>query len=255
MINDKEKALIHRAIDGELAEAEKIEFQNLLEASPEARRFYQQIDSLGTISSKLSPVDAPAGLKPGVLRAIDHSCAPVKKAHSSPRAIGALIGALLTPRLAYGLAAGLIIGITASAIVLENPVGQLDPLDISGTLLGGKESKGLQRVDADSFAEGQASGRLAVDAGSGLTYIQLALESTQEVSIVVEYDPSGYILRAFEQASPVANSIVTGQGQLRAVHLGKNHYVFVLERVGNPTLPVICRVESKEVIYQRELQL
>jgi hypothetical protein len=254
MLSDTHKNLIQRAIDGELTDGEKVDFHRLLESSPEARAFYQQLDSLSMLPSQLPPQDAPAGLKPGVLRAIGHTYV-AGTTTSSPRSIGAMIGSLFTPRLAYGMAAGLILGIAVSALTLRGPVGHLDPLDLSGTIVGGKSDKSLQRVDSDSFSEGQATGRIAVEAGAGLDYIQLELESTQEVSAVIEYDPDAYVLRAFEQATPQTGEIVNGQGQLRASHVGRNRYLFVLERTGESTQPVVCRIEGTGVIYQRELQL
>lgn len=254
MLSDTNKNLIHRAIDGELSEPDKAELHRLLESSPEAHAFYKEIESLSSLPSMLSSQDAPAGLKPGILRAIDHSRVAQRKT-SSPRSIGAWIGTLLTPRVAYGMAAGLILGFAVSALTLRGPVGHLDPLDLSGTIVGGKSDKSLQRVDSDSFSASQATGRIAVEAGAGLNYIQLELESTQEVSAVIEYDPAAYVLRAFEQATPQTGEIVNGHGQLRTSHVGRNRYLFVLERTGESTQPVLCRVEGTGVIYQRELQL
>lgn len=254
MLSDSNKGLIHRAIDGELSEAEKVELHQLLESSADARAFYKQVDSLSSLPSMLPSQDAPAGLKPSVLRVIDQSRLAQLKT-PSPRSIGASIGTLFTSRLAYGMAAGLILGITVSALTLRGPVGHLDPLDLSGTIVGGKGDKSLQRVDSDSFSASQATGRIAVEAGAGLSYIQLELESTQEVSAVIEYDPSAFVLRAFEQATPQTGEIINGHGELRASHVGRNRYLFVLERTGESTQPVLCRVEGTGVIYQRELKL
>lgn len=198
--------------------------------------------------------DAPTGLKHGILRAIDKSPVAARQT-SSPRSIGAMIGSLFTPRVAYGMAAGLIIGVAVGALTLRGPAGPLDPLDLSGTIVGGKSSKTLVRVDSDSFSESQAAGRISVDAGAGLEYIQLELESTQEVAAVIEYDPSAFVLRAFEQAAPQTGGIVNGEGQVRASHVGRNRYLFVLERTGESLRPVLCRVEGTGVIYERELQL
>lgn len=254
MLSDTHKDLIHRAIDGELSETEKVEFHALLESSPEARTFYQQLDSLSALPSMLPSQDAPAGLKPGILRAIDKSTMAARRP-ASPRSIGAMVGTLFTPRLAYGMAAGLILGIAVGALTLRDPVGHLNPLDLSGTIVGGKASRTLERVDSDSFSESQATGRISVDAGAGLEYIQLELESTQEVAAIIEYDPSAYVLRAFEQAIPQTGGIINGDGQVRATHVGRNRYLFVLERTGESSRPVLCRVEGTGVIYERELQL
>lgn len=254
MLSDSNKSLIHRAIDGELSEPEKAELHRLMESSPEAQAFYKEIDSLSLLPSMLPSQDVPVGLKSDTLRAIDQSRVALRGTYS-PRSIGAWIGTLLTPRVAYGMAAGLILGIAVSALTLRGPVGHLDPLDLSGTIVGGKSDKSLQRVDSDSFSEGQATGRIAVEAGAGLDYIQLELESSQEVSAVIEYDPAAYVLRAFEQATPQTGEIVNGYGQLRASHVGRNRYLFVLERTGESTQPVVCRIEGTGVIYQRELQL
>lgn len=254
MLSDTQKDLIHRAIDGELSESEKADFHRLVESSTEARVFYRQLDSLSVLPSVLPSQDAPTGLKPGILRAIEKS--PVVAGQtSSPRSIGATIGSLFTPRLAYGMAAGLILGVAVGALTLRGPVGHLDPLDLSGTIVGGKSSKTLVRVDSDSFSESQAAGRISVDAGAGLEYIQLELESTQEVAAIIEYDPSAYVLRAFEQALPQTGGILNGDGQVRASHVGRNRYLFVLERTGESTRPVLCRIEGTGVIYERELQL
>lgn len=255
MIDEKSKILIHRAIDGELSEVESNDFNRLIESSLEARQFHGRLQALALIPTQLPAIDPPSELRSQILDGVVESRRHTKPVGSNPRSIGALIGTLLTPRLAYGLAAGLIVGIGLSALTSNSPVSQLNPLDLSGTLVSGKDSKGLIRVDADSFAGGQATGRLGIDVGSGLIYIQMELHSAQEVAIVLEYDPSAYTLRAFEQQSPVSGNIVTRQGQLQASHVGENRYLFVLARVGESSSPVVCRVESTGVIYRRELRL
>jgi len=255
VMEDKDRLLIHRAIDGEISENERAELKRLLESSPEARRFQHQMEGLSTLPVLLHTVDAPSEIKENVLSTIDPSRYRARQSASGPRAIGALIGSLLTPRLIYGLAAGLLIGIALGALSFGDPMGRLDPLDLSGTVLSGKDSASLKRVDADSFTSDQAKGRLAVDVGRGLTYIQVELQSSQEVSVVLEFDPDSYILRAFEQQSPLPNNIVSSQGRLQASHIGSNRYMFVLGQIETSNAPVVCRVESSGVIYQREIQL
>lgn len=255
MLSDKDKQLIHRAIDGELSESEKAAFHRLIETSPEARRFYEQIDSLSALAAHAGTEESPADLKPAVLRAIaQRQRIPVGQS-SSPRTIGAWFGTILTPRLAYGLAAGLIIGVAVSTLTIKGPTGHLDPLDLSGTIVGGAGSKSLQRIDADNFSESQAKGRIAVDAAENLRYIQLEIASTQEVSAVLDYDPAAYVLRAFEQASPRSGNITTSEGRLSATQVGQNRYVIVLERIAEAEARTVCRVEAGGVIYQRELAL
>lgn len=255
MISESIKILVHRAIDGELSQSERGDFEQLLESSPDVRQFYTQLQALAALPGQLPPVDPPAELRNQILTGVANGQRRRKSLGSNPRSIGALIGTLLTPRLAYGLAAGLIVGIGVTAVTLNNHSGQLNPLDLSGTLTSGKDSKGLTRVDADSFGDGQAVGQIAVDAGSGLTYIQIALETTQEISLVLEFDPLAYTLRAFEQQSPISGEIASGHGLLRATHVGDNRYLFVLGTIGESKTPVVFRVESTGVIYRRELQL
>lgn len=255
MISENMKILAHRAIDGELSAAETEDFEQLLSTSTEMRQFYSQLEALAALPSHLPSVEPPAGLKSEITSAIAPSRRIASVGHKNPRSIGALIGNLLTPRLAYGLAAGLVVGIGLGAVAFNSYTGQLNPLELSGTVIGGKSEKSLIRVDADSFGDGQAVGRLAVDAGSGLTYVQLELQSSQEVSVVLEFDPVGYSIRAFEQQTPHSGIIVSGEGQLTASHVGENRYLFVLGTVAESDSPVVVRVESTGVIYRRELKL
>lgn len=254
MIDEKSKILAHRAIDGELSDSEQKDFEKRLESSPELFQFYSQLRALAELPSQLPSVDAPSSLKSQVHDEIVKGRRRSNQNSTNPRTIAATIGALLTPRLAYGLAAGLVIGIGLSALTIGNQSVHLNPLDVSGTLVGGKDSKGLTRADADYFGDGQAEGRVAVDVGSGLSYIQVELQSAREVTVVLEYDPAAYSMRAFEQQSPVSGSIVVSPGQSSATHIGRNHYLFVLGTVGESQAPVILRVESTGVIYSRELQ-
>lgn len=253
MIEEKYKLLIHRAIDGELNDRERAELDQLLSISAEARRFHQQLEAFASIPTQFPQVVPPSGLKTEVLRRIASADQEATSRRSNPRTIGALIGSILTPRLAYGLAAGLIIGLTIGAVNFKNSGGQLDPLDLSGTITSGTDSSALRRLDAGAFSGTQASGRLSVETNGRLTYVQVELESSLEVALVIDYDPSAYVFRAFEQQSPQSTGLVTGQGQIRASHLGENRYLFVFDTVGESTSPVVLRVESTGVIYQREL--
>ncbi len=255
MISDNTKILAHRAIDGELTAAERKDFEQLLATSVEVGHFYSQLESLSALPSQLPSVEAPTDLKHDIRSAITATHRRAAMGSKSPRSIGAMIGTLLTPRLAYGLAAGLVIGIGLGAATFSGNSGQLNPLELSGTLVGGKDSKSLTRVDADTFGDGQAVGRLAVDAGSGLTYIQIELQSSLEVAVVLEFDPSVHAMRAFEQQSPISGNLTSGHGQVRASHVGENRYLFVLSTDSETSSPVVVRVESTGVIYSRELQL
>lgn len=255
MISEQHKILVHRAIDGELSAAELSDFNQLLESSEEFRQFHAQLQALASLPTHLPSVDAPAGLKGQIRANIDKPHGRSRSFASNPRSIGALFGTLLTPRLAYGLAAGLIIGIGLGAVTFSGNSSQLNPLDLSGTLISGKDSMELVRVDADTFGDDHIEGRLAVDAGSGLTYIQIELHSQLDATVILEFDQAAYTLRAFEQQSPVSGRVSTGPGQLTASHLGQNLYLFVLGTTGDSQRPVVCRVESNGVVYRRELHL
>lgn len=251
MIEEKYKLLTHRAVDGELTDRERLDLDQYLASSAEARRFYQQLEGFASIPAQFPMVDAPSGLKPDILNRIAGT--PRASRRSNPRAIGALIGSILTPRLAYGLAAGLIIGVTIGAVSFKSPDGNLDRLDLSGTITSGTNSSVLRRLDADAFSGTQANGRLSVETNGRLTYVQVELQSSLDVSLVIDYDPSAYVFRAFEQQSPQSTGLVTGQGQIRVSHLGENRYLFVFGTVSESTSPVGLRVESNGVIYQRQL--
>ena len=255
MISEQHKILIHRAIDGELSIAEQAEFTQLIKASVEAKRFFDRINSLSPLSTELKSAEPPVSLRHNVLDKLSSRSRATETTTPSPRAIGALIGSLFTTRVAFGMAAGLLIGITVGSLALKNSTVALDPLDISGTVLAGKDSQTLRRVDSDSFSDGQANGRLAVDAGPELKYIQVEVNSSQEISVVIDYDPTMYTLRAFEQKSPNINNVITGAGQLRATHIGDNKYLFVLGQLTETSSRVVCRIESTGVVYERELQM
>ena len=255
MIAEQHKILIHRAIDGELSNDEQATLTQLLQSSIEARQFFDRIKSLSVMSSELATIEPPASLRHNILERVASRRQATRPTVSNPRAIGALIGSLFTTRVAFGMAAGLLIGITVGSLALKNATGTLDPLDISGTVLAGKDSQSLRRVDSDSFSNGQASGRVAVDAGAQLKYIQVDVKSAQEIAVVIDYDPTVYTVRAFEQQGPNTNNVVTGEGQLRATHVGNNKYLFVLGQLTASSSPVICRVESTGVVYERELQM
>ncbi len=254
MIEEKYKLLLHRAIDGELTARERAELDQRLSISAEARRFHQQLEAFASISAQFPQVDPPSGLRTEVLRRIAGTAQKATSRKPNPRAIGALLGSILTPRLVYGLAAGLVIGIAIGAVSFKHPGSQLDPLDLSGTITSGTDSSVLRRLDADAFSSTQGSGRLSVETNGRLTYVQVELESSLEVSLVIDYDPNAYVFRAFEQQSPQSSGLVTGQGQIRASHLGENRYLFVFGKVGESTSPMVLRVESNGAIYQRELR-
>lgn len=256
MIDEQTKQLIHRAIDGELTRAEHVELNRILETSAEARQFHHQLSLVAELPKHVPTAEAPEEIKQNVLTEIGQTHQKtIRVSQSNPRGIGALIGNIFSPRLAYGLAAGLVIGVAVSALTLKGPVGHLDPLDVSGTLVGGKSASALERVDADSFSGGQATGRIAVDVGSGLTYVQVEVQSVLEVTVALDFDSESLVLRAFEQQSPLSSGVITGAGQARATHTGNNYYLFVLGETGKPTSPIALRIESSGVIYQRDIQL
>jgi anti-sigma factor RsiW len=187
VIAERHKILIHRAIDGELSEPERRELDSLLESSAEAQEFYRQVADLAVLPSLLPASDAPADLKTRILNEAVRTRQTSTRRAAPPQTLGALLGSLFTPRLVYGLAAGLVIGIGLGALVLKGPISQIDSMDLSGTIIAGDDPTHLRRVDSDSFAEAEAKGRLAVDVKDGLTYIQVEIESTTEVSVVVDF--------------------------------------------------------------------
>lgn len=252
MIEERLLHLIHRAADDALSERERVELDRRLQDSPETRRLYDQILGLKDLVSAAPSVDPPAALKSRILAQIDP--ARYRRRATGSRTIGTWIGHLWTPQLAYGLAAGLILGIGVASLTHNAGVDPLNPRDLSGTILRQQPST-LSRIDADAFTTDQATGQLAVDAGNGLTYVQIALESSLEVAVVLEFDESALVARAYEQQQPQAGSITSAPGRITATHMGQNRYLFVLGQIADTDRPLVCRIESTGQIYQREVHL
>ncbi len=133
--------MIHRDLDGELAETDRVELDAFLARTPEARNLREAFCSMSSILDRVGEVDPPAGLKHAVLASI----AP-RQADPSPVRNGWFEWIRETfvvsgPMVRYGAMAAVLLVAAVSYTWFEQGAGRVDRIEAVGTMAPPTETR------------------------------------------------------------------------------------------------------------------
>jgi hypothetical protein len=161
-------------------------------------------------------------------------------------------------RYAFAFAAGIAIGIIALAIYTDGfraVSPDRDTTAISGAMLPDAALAGFATADEASFDVAGARGHLLVGYRDGVARLTIAVESRDEIEIVVDFDGTAFSPRGFEGRRAPPGTVALDDEQLRLKHAGENTYLLFLAEQRQDATDLEVSVFAEGLIYQTDLRV
>ncbi len=186
MIDQTILELINKEIDHVITSREKQKLHQLLEANPEALKYYNEIIKSEKLLDEIPEVEPSINLKKKILNSIDYNLYNKKNQPSFSHHLSTLFSGLRKkPVLSFslGLLIGLIVSVAISYYVIYNP-GNVD--NIYGAM-GISEAKFIKSVDLnnDDF-----KGNVGISQSNNLYNLNFNINSADNYDIRLEYNSS-----------------------------------------------------------------
>jgi len=255
-MNDQElQRLMNDRLDGVLTPEDLERLTRFLQSSETAQAEYQKLDRVFTALSQIPLEEAPADLKPNVLREIRlrSAAAPAREGW-----LGTIVSAFrVRPalRYAYSFAAGAALGVLAFAVISGNMMNRagVDLSPVTGTMMSPYEGVTYQRIANRDFKlkEGHISAETLLARDQLLA--RLTLDARPGTDVILEFDPAAWGAVAVRQET-AGNEVMLGSGRLsiRMQRLGQSQYLLYLARRGPAGSPLRIVVHSPdETVHAR----
>ena len=220
MIDEKIKDLINRALDGLLSDEERRQLDEYLQNNEEARHYFEQMQKMNDWLNQVPPVEAPSSLKAKIMNQLDTRRYAPKSGRTKSN-LGLVFGKWfkgLTVRPAYAFAFGVVLSGLIFLIILWQTTNfqQYGNLPVSGTM----------KVETQTIpiALPAVNGKLEFTSGAALSKLNVVLNTQEEITLTIEYDPKTLMLKAIEpravgiyELRQEAGKIVVRSGQKLAI--------------------------------------
>jgi len=226
MSDERVLELLSAAADGELNDAEQTELDGLLDASPEAYRFREELDRIDAILRKVPDRAAPEMLHDRIMSSV--SLPAIK---SRPRAMqGFSWFRRTTPPVAlrYGMAAAA--GLLVAAAFYESR-GISDPADLSqlvGSMAPARTAPDV--LDTYAFHAPGIASEVTLERRNGMFLLDIRIDSAEPVDVSVDLASAGVRLQALAQTEDSLESIEIEGRTLHMRAHGRRQLTALLER-------------------------
>ncbi len=197
--------MIHRDLDGELAETDRVELEEFLARTPAARSLREAFCSMNSILDRVGEVDPPAGLKDAVLASIaPRQVEPIQAQTGWFEWIRETF-VVPGPMVRYGAMAAILLVAAVSYTWFEQGAGRVDRLEAVGTMAPQVVSRQILVKSAE------VQGTIVVRRTATGVSFTLDLETPGSLETVVEVG-SDLTFSAFEPRSGSSRHRSTGGG-------------------------------------------
>jgi hypothetical protein len=231
MSHERLTELVSVATDDALSSDERAELDRLIEQSPEARRFRDEINRIDSILSKLPDLTPPETLHDRIMAAIS-----LPSTRSWQRRLASKVAwpVSLEPSivLRYGMATAA--GIVLATVLYESHPGISQPADITelfGTMAPGRGRQEADIVDTFAFRAEGIDARLSLERRDGALLLDIRVDAAESVGISVDLAAAGARLNALAQTGyPLEAIEITGH-VLHVRGRGRSQLTALLHRI------------------------
>lgn len=186
MMDEKQIALINKAMDGEISEDEQAEVEELLSKNEEARTYHDELQKLKSMFDEVAAVEPPADLKKNILNII-----PTHKYQQTPqkglfRSFFENFRFDFNFNYVYAFAFGLVSGIFI--FTFSNNVIPPSTRDISGALIGENAMEKFSTLEQQKFKVAELTGTVELKWHQNVCLLAIELSSKTAVDLVVNFD-------------------------------------------------------------------
>jgi hypothetical protein len=251
MLHEHTKDLINRAVDRELSEPEKAEFNALLADSQEARSYSDGLTGLVSLLERVPLVEPPGNLQ---RRILNHIQLP------RPQRWFTWSAAWMQGKpVSHGMAAAA--GLMAAVAIYElGPVTDTDYAALVGTLARGEGLNGVVQLSYLDIDLPAVHGRVLLSGSDDLKLLRFDVASDAQVEFEVLLGGSGLTFGGFAQeAEAGTDNFSYSEGNLSVSNFGPQRFTVILRDVSAEAAEsggiVVSVSQEGEALYQGVLSL
>jgi len=250
MSNERVQELISATADRELDPEERVELDQLLQDSPEARQFQSDLAEIDTLLRELPVLEPPRSLRTQITDRLE------SVPQSSSRSILTWLwqpnfGAVLR----YGAAAtfGLLLGVAVYEGQLLDTT-TTDITDLVGTMTSDSLRPPTDIIDSYSIRSRGFESLARIAHRDDILLLHVQINAEDSVELVVNFAPAGLRLDAISQSRDALESIEYVGDTLRVQASGHNRFSVLLRRDDDATLTDEAKIEFNFSVDGRFLQ-
>lgn len=254
MIDKRIEELMWFEIDGAISADDHRRLWSHLDANPDDRAHFDQLNELSALFGGVVEIDPPMELRTRIRRSLQMA-SPEWMNTPSRSTIWSRVCAFVTPRPAWRLAsaalAGVFIGIIGYHVVSYKPdtPRTLDNNQLSGTM-------GLRSVHDESPVMNidlpAANGSITVGRDDANVRTWLDVTSETEIDVVIDYEGPAVQYGGSNPVSRSSNRITVENHGIRVQNRGEGTYFFVFQLPDDPTSPFVVRILEKDHVLFEE---
>jgi hypothetical protein len=233
MIDDHNKNLIHAGLDGELDESGQAELQQLLDTSPQARDYHDQMLNLNAFLERVPDPELPEDLHGSIMNAISLPAARRRRLSFGFSQFPGFV------RYGLATAAGLLlaIGMYEYSPRLD---GMPDQSSMVGTIMPGQNQAPAVVLDSFAFDLEPLSSEIDLLRRDANLVLDVQLNSAAAVHVTVDFKGNGLAFDAIAQMDSDLQSIEVADHTVRITSIGRQHFAVLLHQ--DPGAPVDARL-------------
>lgn len=226
-VDQRTQDLVNASIDGEISAVEQDELDRLLLSSESVREFDRELRTVTKLLDDLPEHEPPAYLQSAIERQVRLPVDGLAQKRSS-----GWFAWLDSSRWRTGLALAAGVVLTVSVYEMgSKPVSVDDTRNMSGTIIKhGNSGRHDEILDSIRLDGGQLNGLVELRNESDLFTVDVQLNSTVPVDVVMNFAGSGLDLEGASNASDLENAVSFGDGKIRLASNGKEHFSVKLRR-------------------------
>jgi hypothetical protein len=221
MTDDRLSELINKEISGKITVQERDELHEYLRNNPAAQKTYRELLRTSELLSEMREVEPPVHLKRRIMHSLDFGryeaieSRPVLELVSRVRRLG------LRPRLAYAFALGVVVGLLVFSQFVTERAGRYPPdvRALYGTI-GIPKDASLTVIEQVPIDLAQAAGRINLSQFADLLIFEIALRSTRQFEVLLEYDPAQVTLNGLRPVDHSGLLLELDEGYVRTSGYG-----------------------------------
>ena len=253
MIDKRIEELMWLEIDEAISADEHRRLWSHLDANPEDRAHFDQLNELCALFGGAIEIDPPTELRTRIRRSLQMA-SPGWIDTTNRSSLWSRIRAFVAPRPTWRLAgaalAGVFIGVIGYHVVsYKSDVSQtLDMSQISGTmgLRSVHDTGPVMNIDLPA-----ANGMLAVERDGSYVRTRLDVKSETEIDVVIDYEGPAVQYGGENPAERSSNQITVEDHGIRVRNRGEGTYFFLFQLPDDPTSPFVVRIlENENVLFE-----
>lgn len=254
--HDELYILMNRALDGELTEEERKEFEQTLEHNPEAKKEYEELKKTFHLLEKDAAALDEADFAGRIIENLDPSLYNPQPKKSFLEALGlSNIGGFF--KYGFGFALGLAVGFFVLNAFQPGVQNGIPAQKVYGTMAEISATEALADIDSYEFTARDGSISITTKLADTVSIAEISFATNAQNTVTIGFDQSAISLAGLKSVTaPPAGFAASDEGEIMITAGGRETYLLYLKLQRGAASPLSVTVSvADSVISRRTLQV